>query len=996
MDQAIIRNLTLATFNCKHVHDEGMKFDFMNDVANSYDVFFIQEHWLYKSHLHKLSKLGGGSGLCGSSAMDEDKPAKGRPHGGCAILWSPHIKAITKPIECKQKRLCAVLMIIDNMSILFINAYMPYDNRTEDENFHEYVTVLNEIEQIIIQNDAFYVILGGDLNTDFSRNSPHTRVLKAFVKEHNMEVCIELPNADVPYTYLCDHNGATSKIDHVIVSSNLKDAMIKCETIQNFFSDHEVVTTELNVPIAYRDFNAFNSNVFSRPAWYKASENEISSYKQCLHDALKNIEYDKLIFECNDAFCDIHKEQIQKLYDDILCACIETDKCIPRAKSASSKSKSVPGWDDQVSADHDVALWWHNKWKSEGRPTHGEISEMRRMTRAIYHKQVKDIRKKTGKIRKEKMANAVSGRRDRDLFCEIRKMKNKRQFNPVTVDNTNDVNKINNIFNNKYKNLYNSVPYNVSKMNRIKHEVDARICKSDNNKYDISVCDVQKAINHIKSGKSGGEEGIMSDHIIHAPHLLAVLLSLVFNAMIYHDVCPTSMLVGTMIPISKIKRQVVCSSDKFRAITLSSIFTKILDWIILIKEYDVLCSSELQFGFKPGVSTSQCSMVLQETINYYNLNKTNVFVLMLDASQAFDRVKYCKMFNLLLERNVPPLILRILIRMYTNQQLQVRWGNVMSDKFTASNGVKQGGVLSPILFAIYMDELLLRLKKSGVGCHVASRFVGSLSYADDIDLLCPTIKSLRQLAMICEKFAIEYDVLFNGTKSKLLVYKGCDCKLPIDMSVCINDEVVKLVISSDHLGHHISSQDNDSMVKSAINSFWRSFNLLVAEFGEMYSFVKCKLFKQYCCSFYGSPLWLLKGSGVESLCTAWRKALRSLWNVHPMTHKNTIAALSETIPIELALRNRFNKFYQKCLVSDNPIVQCMIKIAAFNPMSSVGKNIRSCDGKELNEKWINERKSLCDTVNVISELICVREKRMDIELYETNEIEFMIESLCID
>ena len=74
----------------------------------------------------------------------------------------------------------------------------------------------------------------------------------------------------------------------------------------------------------------------------------------------------------------------------------------------------------------------------------------------------------------------------------------------------------------------------------------------------------------------------------------------------------------------------------------------------------------------------------------------------------------------------------------------------------------------------------------------------------------------------------------------------------------------------------------------------------------------------------------------------------------------------------------------------------MIKIAAFNPMSSVGKNIRSCDGKELNEKWINERKSLCDTVNVISELICVREKRMDIELYETNKIEFMIESLCID
>ncbi len=49
--------------------------------------------------------------------------------------------------------------------------------------------------------------------------------------------------------------------------------------------------------------------------------------------------------------------------------------------------------------------------------------------------------------------------------------------------------------------------------------------------------------------------------------------------------------------------------------------------------------------------------------------------------------------------------------MYTMQKLQVRWGNVMSQTFTVCNGVKHGGVLSPILFAVYIDALLGRLKE---------------------------------------------------------------------------------------------------------------------------------------------------------------------------------------------------------------------------------------------------------------------------------------------
>ena len=63
------------------------------------------------------------------------------------------------------------------------------------------------------------------------------------------------------------------------------------------------------------------------------------------------------------------------------------------------------------------------------------------------------------------------------------------------------------------------------------------------------------------------------------------------------------------------------------------------------------------------------------------------------------------------------------------------------------------GVLSPILFAIYLDELLLRLKSSGVGCHWSHHFAGVLAYADDVVLLAPSASALRLLLCTCESFA---------------------------------------------------------------------------------------------------------------------------------------------------------------------------------------------------------------------------------------------------
>ena len=134
---------------------------------------------------------------------------------------------------------------------------------------------------------------------------------------------------------------------------------------------------------------------------------------------------------------------------------------------------------------------------------------------------------------------------------------------------------------------------------------------------------------------------------------------------------------------------------------------------------------------------------------------SKVYSCFLDASKAFDRVNHEVLLKLLLKRQIPCPILWFLFAWYRDQLLTVRWKSSLSLSFGVSNGVRQGGVLSPILLTIYIDELLLRLSKLGVGCHSGHYFVGSLGYADDIALLAPSPSALRALLHECEVYARE-------------------------------------------------------------------------------------------------------------------------------------------------------------------------------------------------------------------------------------------------
>ena len=188
----------------------------------------------------------------------------------------------------------------------------------------------------------------------------------------------------------------------------------------------------------------------TKVAWYKANDNDISIYKDTVEINLRKIDYDPNLLRCKDVTCVQHNDMLQILYEDVLNVCIHSaEECIPMTKIGSEKDQCIQGWNDYVAEYHQEALCWHYWWKVVGRPHQDHTSEMRRITRARYHRVRKLIQKDNESIRKEKVAEAMSKNGTRDLYSEVRNMTAGKRTNLISVDGLTDDNDLYHLFSKK-------------------------------------------------------------------------------------------------------------------------------------------------------------------------------------------------------------------------------------------------------------------------------------------------------------------------------------------------------------------------------------------------------------------------------------------------------------------------------------------------------------------------------------------------------------------
>ena len=103
---------------------------------------------------------------------------------------------------------------------------------------------------------------------------------------------------------------------------------------------------------------------------------------------------------------------------------------------------------------------------------------------------------------------------------------------------------------------------------------------------------------------------------------------------------------------------------------------------------------------------------------------------------------------------------------------RVKWGTVYSEEFPIPLGMKQGGILSPKFFSIYIDDLIKLLRKKGIGCHVLEMFVACILFADDMALMAPSRSALQKMIDICTDYCDKLCLNFNAKKSKIMILEN--------------------------------------------------------------------------------------------------------------------------------------------------------------------------------------------------------------------------------
>ena len=185
----------------------------------------------------------------------------------------------------------------------------------------------------------------------------------------------------------------------------------------------------------------------------------------------------------------------------------------------------------------------------------------------------------------------------------------------------------------------------------------------------------------------------------------------------------------------------------------------------------------------------QTTVVILDYINH----GSRVYVTFLDCSKAFDTISHYGIFLKLMDRGVPVCFLKVISYWYLNMKSRCRWGDEYSNYFDVLSGVKQGGVLSPRIFTMYVDDIIVRLRCKGIGCHLMDMFLACIMYADDLCLLAPTRGAMQKMLTICEEVCSESCLSFNAKKSKALLFGNGKIAIDGIEPLVLNNESIEFV-----------------------------------------------------------------------------------------------------------------------------------------------------------------------------------------------------------
>ena len=221
-------------------------------------------------------------------------------------------------------------------------------------------------------------------------------------------------------------------------------------------------------------------------------------------------------------------------------------------------------------------------------------------------------------------------------------------------------------------------------------------------------------------------------------------------------------------------------------------------------------------------------------------------------------------------------------------------------------------------------------------------YYGVLGYADDLMLLASSVYTLQKMVNICDEFGREYDVLYNPTKSKVIVFDSNKSTVYNGKNVILNECEIKVVKELEYLGNVIRSDLADvSDIRQKVCDLNARTNSLCHKFGTASYSVKCVLFYSKCVHAYGAETWDLSSNDCLEYWAACRQALRRVMGLPPSCPSAIVDTISGIPNGPSVVIKKAQNIINCCAMSDNVYVSNMYNQSMNDHRSLMRRNLEA-------------------------------------------------------
>ena len=384
----------------------------------------------------------------------------------------------------------------------------------------------------------------------------------------------------------------------------------------------------------------------------------------------------------------------------------------------------------------------------------------------------------------------------------------------------------------------------------------------------ISDKEIKSCVKRLKNKKAASSDKIRNEMIRHSIDVMCPVFKKLFNIILESGIFPDSWCISSLTPI--FKSGDTSDTNNYRGICVSSclgkFFTSILNQRLMkfIQKNKILHNS--QIGFLPNHRTSDHIFTMRCVIDRYVKNSKGgrIYACFIDFKKAFDSIWHQGLFFRLLQNNINGNLYSLIKNLYSKSSCFIKLGSKRTKTFQYERGVRQGCILSPLLFNLYLNELSILLDESSPDdCIILPNGskLTSLLYADDLVLLSRSREGLQKYINTVSLFCSKWQMNINEKKSKVMVFcKKTSKKLKQESIFSLNNKNLEVVQDYTYLGVKMNSTGNFTAHQSlsrekALHAF---FNVSrIVDFKKLKPHQASKLFDSLISPIltYGSEVW---------------------------------------------------------------------------------------------------------------------------------------------